>query len=482
VSPVARALLVLLAGGCGGPDPRIEPLQVHPTEVRFVDLRPVGLRVRPGWDEVQLLGDPDFDVDTSTSSGALRVFWSPRPLTSGRRHGELQIRSQAHGEVRVPMWGSTIRGPRVEWAEPGPLRRGPVRAGTEANLRVGVANHGRTAARLGRLWYDGVGARVRGPEAVVVPGLAERWFDVPVRWSQGEVEGQLRWTGPDAPTAGLVVTAQGVAPALSVEPEGLVFAPTLVGDERTAHLRLEPAHQLPVDVVAVAWDGGEPFATDLEPTTLTSPRAVRVRFRPTEGGTVHDTLSVTVRSTAGEFTTAISVRGAGVECAAWCPLPHATVDCRPRCRVVSCAAGWVDANRSPDDGCECSDPDDVGATCDTLLDLGRLADDGASRVVHQRTAGPDDVDLFRLHVSDGFHLFREDFDVTIEVEGAGVELCVARSPGRAPEGWCALEAWECPPDGRMRWGGRWAVDDEATLWLRIRGATCGSYVLRARNG
>ncbi len=467
-----------VAAGCA-PSESSEPglLRAFPSEVRFVHQDEAIVRIEGSWQRHWIEGDADF-VATSTHAEQIRVRWQPQAGTSGFRQSELHVESD-HDRVVVPLSASTYRNARVEWGVDR-LHLGSVASGPTLALRVPLRNIGRTTARLGRPRFSGSGVSPRDETDRFIPPLQTAQISVPVRWAAGPVASRLTWTGPDAPAGGIEVFAQGFAPVLTVEPRQLDFGAVLLRTEASAVLDLVPVGGLPVHLTHVAPPSSRAFRVDVGPGLIGQTHRVRVRFRPDDPGTVKDRLLLSYDGASGSVTKRVELRGVGLSCEAQCRAPHAEVACRPECVLVGCSTGWVDANRDADDGCECRDSGDVGATCGRLEDLGRLHDDGSSLERSGTIAGDEDQDLYRLHATDGFHLFREDFDLIVEVtEG---ELCVARAAGRVDVGVCLLEDWVCPEDGRYRLRGRFGSEDEATLWIRVRGTGCRSYTLRARNG
>jgi hypothetical protein len=420
------------------------------------------------------------------------------PEARGYIEGHWRLRVPGADPARpldVPVRATTHPGPRLRAVGPRVIDVGAIPLDAELSWRL--RNEGGRPARLHVRELVGP-ARLRGPGLRLLPALTATTVDVRLalgRPGPFEVRARVE-TGASAIELALV--GEGVAPALRANPSRLEFSRLVVGGEASrevtlanvggGQLRVDDVRLSPGAQAAFRWTWIAPPNPGPSPWQVgDAPLRARVYFAPNAPGPYARELRV-VHAVG---VTTIPLRGSARSCEEACPIAHGLAGCvAGRCGIERCDPGYFDVNGAVEDGCECADPSDAGPVCATAIDLGRIEEQSAARIVDGRIPTPDDVDLVRFHADDGFHVFRERFDVHVELrsDSTDLELCVFRRPTDEPRPACVLSDPHCPRDGHVRFEGTYGREDAADFVVRIRprardsAPSCTPYRLIVRNG
>lgn len=501
-------LAAALGVGCGpapgGPVPAGPPtLEVEPAVVRIVGAETATVTLRaPGPLRLDgALEAPGVEGVGPPPSGPWRVGPVPRtarfrlaPEVRGYVEGIWRLREPGGpAAVTVPIRASPHRAARVRPVGGPHLDVG--RTSLNAEVAWQLRNEGGTAADLRIYVVEGPARRV-GPALRILPALTsttvlvQLMVDAPGPF---EVRGRVA-TGTS--TLNLRLTGEAVAPRLQVEPADLWFPDVVVGGRADLDVRIANVGGglLPIYDVELSPGAEEAFRwrafDDLGPAPwpLTEqPLRGRVTFAPLAPGPYARELRVH----HSDGVTSVLLTGRGVSCAEACDVPFARPGCvHGECVIERCEAGYHDVNGRLDDGCECGDLRDAGDRCETAIHLGRIEEEGGARAVEGRVPHVNDVDLIRFHADDGFHVFRERFDVRVELrsDDPDLELCVFRRATDEPRPECVLSSPTCPESRRYRFEGRYGREDAADFVVRVRakgvasGRSCTPYRLIVRNG
>jgi len=413
-----------------------------------------------------------------------------RPAVGGYVEGHWNLGPSPEDVIlRVPIRATTIAGPRVDAPGPSVVDLGAVPVAPQS-IGWRLRNEGGTTARIA-LSIAGPDARIRGAVVRPLGALTSTVVDLeldPVRPGPFTFVAEAR-TGTVATRT--TFRGEGVAPRIVAVPPHLDLEALVGGTARGVFDVVNVGGgRARVDAVELS-PGAEPaFRLQVQPRpgpwlVESAPLRVDVAFRPEAPGP-HDR---EVRIHQPDRVISVPLAGRALACEVACPVEHGFPECGTgRCRIGGCAPGFHDVNARFEDGCECDDREDPGDTCSTSRNLGRIEERTEPRVVLGRVPTVGDIDLIRFHADDGFHVFREDFDVRVELESApsGVTLCVFRRPTDEPRSECLLQSPTCPKDGRYRNEGRYGREDAADFIVRITGAdappSCALYRLVVRNG
>lgn len=508
--------LELGPSGAGAPSPALDaPLHVRPSHLRLtagqavtatVVAREPGGEVRsrlraPGV-ELEWMGPASLGDHTGTDPEASpRWPVSPTGRTVEVRFNPPEEPTYVEGTwtlelsdgslprpVVVPVRATSFSSARVRPRGPATVELGTVPLKTASVLRL--RNEGSRSATT-QLQSPDPRVQLRGGAQVRVPALHDAEIAFDLRFEEPGPFSVPVYARTGTATVEVLFRGEAVAPRLSVHPEAVEFGVRAPGSRtvRSVELRNVGGGRLELGAIVLSPGASPTFALEAvpEPRPLgLEPAQVRVRFEPKSAGRYDRELRVQLPDRVA----VIPLRGTGLDCATACPLPRATPACAAgECAILRCDPGWFDANGRASDGCECEDGRDPGEECATARHLERVYENDPATVVEGVIAGPGDVDLVRFHADDGFHVFREDFDVRVELLGetAGLEMCVHRRGTDEPQPECLLSAPTCPADGRYRYEGRYGREDAADFVVRLQArpdapAACIPYRLQIRNG
>lgn len=467
----AAGLSLLVFAACGSeapcpPLPSGEPLQLGP------EREPRRIEVPQGWTVTASVSGPfAWRADTA------ELLWASDGYAEGRlrlRFTDPTGRCPATAAERA-IQASTFERPRLKWIDSSFPDELP--AGTAVGVELRIRNEGWTGRWLPAAQWQGTGAALRTEGPTWVPPLGLATQRVSLVAEGGAFAGRLGWEdlGLERSWRG-----EGLVPRLTAR-GNLDFGEVLVGDLLRETVVLQSLNE-PVEIVHIEgpWEG--PFEWSA-PTFVDGTGELSVRFAPDRPGAWSERLQVWWRGRERIEVHELRVSGCGKSCDELCHIPGAKASCGGGCRIERCEDGLFDANLRLDDGCECADGVDPPGDCARATKLEEIRDDGSRVSADGILAGSSDRDVFRLIAADGSNLFREHFDLRVEVEAdPGVELCVRRARGRWPLGSCAPAELECGP--RHRFEGRFLRDDTQTLWLHLRNRapSCAAYRVRVSNG
>ncbi len=481
-------------------DARLRP-QVRPHRVR---------RVGPG-DLVATFEPPSgygarFEAITVDGEGLNLSSPSPWTIEPGEQ-GELRARFEPSGpayvegriglhvdaagpaEFEVPLRATTSTAARLAWV--GPEDVGAVAVGSPTSTTTTLTNRGGATAIVEVDAAGPWGPVTVRPDRIEMVGLSTRAVTVdlsPPIPGTFALELTARWSGWEAQTT---VSGVAVRPELRARPSRLQFDQTIVGGKVTMELSIDNPGGgfVRVDDLELSPGAAPTFAieTDSVGPWLVSESALTlfVVFAPMSVGPFSRELAIR----AGAEVLIVPLLGEAVDCPTGCSLAGAEPACPGgTCRIGACRERRHDVDGRPETGCECED-DTIGEACATAANLGTLFENEPAVRLSGVIPHSDDVDLVRFFADDGFHVFREDHDVRVELSAAdpNIELCIHRRPTDAPRTECLYVDPVCPPLRSYRYVGRYGRKDAADYLIEIRrtrgsSPTCESYELRIQNG
>jgi hypothetical protein len=191
------------------------------------------------------------------------------------------------------------------------------------------------------------------------------------------------------------------------------------------------------------------------------------------------------------------------------PAANGSVDCvSGRCTMVSCVAGWFDADGSSANGCECELEASEGrdATCATAFDLGSFPDTGADLTIRGKVAPTGDEDWFQFRAPDNADTTCDAYHVDVRFTAnpgsvfrmdvhrgsCGPTSCTNIVDGydwytdyRSGSGTTAVGECGCRTASTVNFN--ICNDDTATYYVRVYRAPgsspdCAEYAIRITNG
>lgn len=468
--------------------------------------------------QIKVLAGPDFSV-TPVAPPAIvlgtgaeqRLTVAYTPTTSGVHTDKLILKTSdpLAETVEIPLRGTSIEGSSAVLTPAGPLALGDVRVDGSETRSLTLSNQGGQPLTVASMSFTGAGAQYLqvSPTPMELGEIAPfAETDLVVRYAplaSGVHDATLTLVtnDPVTPMRTVPITARGINPRLVVTPTAVPFGRAVIGWTRgptTVSARNDGFGPLKIERVYLAPGSSTEVALAMPPALpVTLNQGNRLDFEVSYQATTLATVMGRLVIESDDPMNArfeVPLSGEGVTCEVGCPLANATPRCETgACAIGTCNSGYVNANNTTTDGCECrvEVPERSNLCADAEFTGSYTDDSGTNRTFSGQLHTKTDVDWFNAYgVDEGGvgELFGDDYDVRITLSGpAGYKMCVFRVGRGQHENVCpgGVEGG-CSGTTSYRHDGSYGSSDDSDYFIKVyndgSGPTCGTYSLNIKNG